>query len=570
MLPSWFKPSVDNSGYWEVELGQHQWGEFSMAAIKSNLVAEGHSQLESGSMRLHPSGYYGTFVGLYDGHGGSNASEFIRDHLFEIVKELASNGGEMSVGVLDLSFLALDQQYRQLVEKEGEALPNLLSAGSSCLVGVVIGGRVYVAYVGGSRAVLGRLVRPKRHVPLVLKRVARSKRQAIPLSTGQSANLPSVPQELETPHPRDHSILRNNDYSWRVMGLIRKKRSIGNIPEFNRRPIMSERSRVEQPFNKLIILKEPALVNHELLPEDEFIIFGSPGLWKHLSNEAAVDKVKNSRRKGIAKKLLKKALKKGAWDDHKLKYKKLKKLNITERRSIHDDISVVVLFLDHKLISSGRCNHLSVISYDASSSQPRADGDSSSSTDGASGKQPLTYVASTSQSYTGEASTSQPYIDVASTSQTRTAGASTSQPYTGEASTSQTRTAGTSTSQPHTGEASTSQPRTGEASTSQPYIDVASTSQTRTAGASTSQPYIDVASTSQTRTAGASTSQPHTDVASTSQPRTGEASTSQPQTGEASTSQPHTDEASTSQTRTAGASFSKFKTWPGFSRRYGT
>lgn len=57
-----------------------------MAAIKSNLVVEGHSQLESGSMRLHPSGHNGTFVGLYDGQGGPDASVFIKDHLFEIVK----------------------------------------------------------------------------------------------------------------------------------------------------------------------------------------------------------------------------------------------------------------------------------------------------------------------------------------------------------------------------------------------------------------------------------------------------------------------------------------------------
>lgn len=130
--------------------------------------------------------------------------------------------GEMSGGVLDLSFLALDQQYLQLVKKQWEAFPNLLSARSSCLVGVVIGGRVYVANSGDSRAVLGRLPRPKRRVPLVLKRLARNKRHvhAITLSTDQNANLPFVQQEVKTLHPRDHSILRYNDYSWRVKDLI--------------------------------------------------------------------------------------------------------------------------------------------------------------------------------------------------------------------------------------------------------------------------------------------------------------------------------------------------------------
>ena len=87
MLSSIFKPPVNNIEYSETRLGRHQWGEFSMAAIKSDHEVHGHSQVESGSMSLRPSGPCGTFVGIYDGHGGGpNASEFIKNHLFEIVK----------------------------------------------------------------------------------------------------------------------------------------------------------------------------------------------------------------------------------------------------------------------------------------------------------------------------------------------------------------------------------------------------------------------------------------------------------------------------------------------------
>ena len=221
-----------------------------------------------------------------------------------------------------------------------------------------------------------------------------------------------------------------------------------NSSEFIRRPNLPERSRVGPPFNKPFILKEPTLVNHELLPGDEFIIFASPWLWKHLSNEAAVDMVKNSSRnvrflhptldfahnrilctnkflhflQGIATKLIKKALEKGAWNDRRLTRKELKKLNITERRSMHDDISVVVLFLDHELLRSGKCNHLSAISYEASSSQPRTDGDSSSSTDGDSGRQPQTGEgkgkASISQLDKGKAIANEPHTDGDSSSST--------------------------------------------------------------------------------------------------------------------------------------------------------
>ncbi|XP_042012489.1 probable protein phosphatase 2C 48 [Salvia splendens] len=240
-----------------------------MAAIKSDHKVHGHSQVESGSTSLHPSGPYGTFVGIYDGHGGGpNASEFIKNQLFEIVKRLTSDLGEMSSDVLDLSFLAVDEQYTHLVQNESVAFPNLLSAGSSCLVGIVIGGRVYVANVGDSRAVLAQLPRPKPPVQLVREQVARLKRkvqesrqkqripsirppyspplelrplvhshldyypyrrpmlkrhiQAIPLLTDHCANLPYVRRELMELHPHDPRISEYdhpNDI-YRVKGIL--------------------------------------------------------------------------------------------------------------------------------------------------------------------------------------------------------------------------------------------------------------------------------------------------------------------------------------------------------------
>ena len=94
-------------------------------------------------------------------------------------------------------------------------------------------------------------------------------------------------------------------------------------------------------------------------------------------------------------------------------YRKLKKLDIAKRRLLHDDISVVVLFLDQELMDGGRCNHLSLNAYGASTSQPdkgkgkastskqHADGDSSSNTDRARSRiLPLIGEASTSQTPT--------------------------------------------------------------------------------------------------------------------------------------------------------------------------
>lgn len=71
---------------WYKDSGQHVGGEFSMAVIQANNLLEDNSQLESGPISSLESGPYGTFVGIYDGHGGPEAARFINERLFENIK----------------------------------------------------------------------------------------------------------------------------------------------------------------------------------------------------------------------------------------------------------------------------------------------------------------------------------------------------------------------------------------------------------------------------------------------------------------------------------------------------
>lgn len=61
-------------------------GEFSIAVVQANNLLEDQSQIESGPLSLLESGPYGTFIGIYDGHGGPETSRFINDHLFQHLK----------------------------------------------------------------------------------------------------------------------------------------------------------------------------------------------------------------------------------------------------------------------------------------------------------------------------------------------------------------------------------------------------------------------------------------------------------------------------------------------------
>lgn len=46
-----------------------------MAIVQANQVLEDQSQIESGP--------FGTFVGVYDGHGGPDTARYVCDHLFQ-------------------------------------------------------------------------------------------------------------------------------------------------------------------------------------------------------------------------------------------------------------------------------------------------------------------------------------------------------------------------------------------------------------------------------------------------------------------------------------------------------
>ena len=73
------------------DLGYHVHGEFSMAVVQANGLLEDHSQLESGPLSSLDLGPHGTFVGVYDGHGGPETARFVNENLFLNLKSMFSS-----------------------------------------------------------------------------------------------------------------------------------------------------------------------------------------------------------------------------------------------------------------------------------------------------------------------------------------------------------------------------------------------------------------------------------------------------------------------------------------------
>ncbi|OIT39627.1 PREDICTED: probable protein phosphatase 2C 38 [Nicotiana attenuata] len=357
VYPCW-KPSIENEGensstrggdpggrvdglWWYKDSGHHVNGEFSMAVIQANNVLEDQCQLESGPLSLADTGPQGTFVGIYDGHAGPEAARFINDRLFENLKKFTSEDQGMSADVISKAYLATEEEFLSLVRKQWLIKPHIASVGSCCLVGIICNGMLYIANAGDSRAVLGREEGDLKEV------------KAIQWSSEHNANLESVREELRSLHPDDPQVVVLKHKVWRVKGIIQVSRSIGDAylkrAEFNREPLLPK-FRTPGTFEKPILLAEPSVLAHRLLPSDQFLIFASDGLWEHLSNQEAVDIVNSCPRHGIARKLVKAALQEAA-KKREMRYSDLKKIDRGVRRHFHDDITVVVLFLDSHLIS---------------------------------------------------------------------------------------------------------------------------------------------------------------------------------------------------------------------------
>ncbi|XP_038701946.1 probable protein phosphatase 2C 42 isoform X2 [Tripterygium wilfordii] len=255
----------------------------------------------------------------------------------------AETQGVVTAETIQRAFLATEEGFTSLVTELWSTRPHIATVGSCCLVGVIYQQTLFVANLGDSRVVLGKKVGNTGEIA------------AFQLSTEHNANEAAVRRELKELHPNDTQIVVLKHGVWRVKGIIQVSRSIGDVymksSQYNREPI-NAKFRLPEPMNMPILSAQPTILSHRLHANDSFLIFASDGLWEHLSNEKAVDIVHSHPHAGSAKRLVKAALHEAA-RKREMRYSDLRKIDKKVRRHFHDDITVIVLFLNHDLISRG-------------------------------------------------------------------------------------------------------------------------------------------------------------------------------------------------------------------------
>ncbi|GKU92141.1 hypothetical protein SLEP1_g5908 [Rubroshorea leprosula] len=223
------------------------------------------------------------FFGVFDGHGGVKAAEFVAKNLGNNITEEVSNRRRDDIeGAIRDAYLTTDREF----------LKQRVGGGTCCVTALIQRGDLVVSNAGDCRAVMSR---------------------------GGVADAVTSDHQPSRQDERDRIEALGGYVDccrgvWRVHGSLAVSRAIGD--QFLKRWVIAE------PETKVLKIK----------PDCEFLILASDGLWNKVSNQEAVDLVR-SVCVGVEKPNTFSACKKLA--------------ELSSWRGSLDDISVMIIQLNH-------------------------------------------------------------------------------------------------------------------------------------------------------------------------------------------------------------------------------
>ena len=208
------------------------------------------------------------WFGCYDGHGGDGCVNFVTQHLFKAV----TNNPKFCMDVhsaLTHGFVETDQNYMR------SDAGRMRDDGCTGALALLIGNRLLLAHCGDCRIVLSRAGKAKQ------------------LTSDHKPNRDDERERIE----KAGGVVAFVG-TWRVGGVLAVSRAFG-----------------DRNLKKYVVAI-PELSEESLGPTDDFIVMASDGIWDVLSNQEAVDLVRDiTDPKAAAKKVIEEALERGTNDN---------------------------------------------------------------------------------------------------------------------------------------------------------------------------------------------------------------------------------------------------------------
>jgi len=213
---------------------------------------------------------------IFDGHGGRGSVQYLEKNLLSAILNQKKKLQNFDFkGALEDSFAELDNSLLSCLEKYRD------SSGSTAIVAMLHGNYLLVAWIGDSRGILCRGKKPFElsvdHTPLRYDEKKRIEK------LGGKINL----NDKKGDAPR-------------VMQSLAVTRSFGDL----------------KLKKSKYVIAEPEFTETVLLPEDQFAVFASDGLWDVMSEEEVVAFViKSEDKMKASEQLLQNAMQQGSKDN---------------------------------------------------------------------------------------------------------------------------------------------------------------------------------------------------------------------------------------------------------------
>lgn len=216
-------------------------------------------------------GVNGEIVGLFgvfDGHGGARAAEFVKQNLFSNLIKHPKFISDTKSAIAD-AYSNTDSDFLKSENTQNR------DAGSTASTAILVGDRLLVANVGDSRAVICR------------------GGKAIAVSRDHKPDQSDERQRIE-----DAGGFVMWAGTWRVGGVLAVSRAFGDKQL------------------KQYVVADPEIQEEKIDQSLEFLILASDGLWDVVTNDEAVDMVKPIEDPELAaKKLMEEAFQRGSADN---------------------------------------------------------------------------------------------------------------------------------------------------------------------------------------------------------------------------------------------------------------
>lgn len=273
------------------------------------------------------------FFAIFDGHGGGDAADFARNHLWDRIKQqkgfYSGDTSRVTKAIKD-GFVATHREMWKHLDSWPRTRHGLPSTSGTTATVVILKGRtLYIAHVGDSGAALGRLNQEKKLQAVRLtadhKPDVPSEKTRIESVGGQVLSRNGVPRVAwERPVHHGHKGPVRRSTQRESVPFLAVSRALGDLWSFN------------YYRSEFIVSPVPDVRVHKLTPGvDKFLIIASDGLWGVMKVDEAVKFVHNYDQDDICK----------MGDvSHRLVYRALAKWRERELRA--DNTSVIVVFFD--------------------------------------------------------------------------------------------------------------------------------------------------------------------------------------------------------------------------------